>query len=125
MPKQSKCSSKCTYASRVVVNTNNDHIGSENWRLDWAKLNNKSYAWVASQKVGQLAVTVRNRNVKRLILVSKVMYTTVLSNVMSTLLIETVKAKHHIVSLKQHMSISVCQRCQHLRLFQHAIGLMY
>ena len=64
MPKQSKYSSKCTYASRVVVNTNNDHIGSENWRLDWAKLNNKSYAWVASQKIRQLAVTVRNRNVK-------------------------------------------------------------
>ena len=64
MPKQSKYSYKCTYASRVVVNTSNDHIGSEIWRLDWAKLNNKSYAWVASQKIRQLAVTVRNRNVK-------------------------------------------------------------
>ena len=64
MPKQNKWSHKSTYASRVVINTNKDHIGSKNWRLDWAKLNNKSYAWVASQKIRQLAVIVRNRNVK-------------------------------------------------------------
>ena len=64
LQKLSKCSFRCTYASRVVVNTIKDHIGSENWRLDWAKLNNKSYAWVASQKIRQSAVTVRNKNVK-------------------------------------------------------------
>ena len=54
------------YATRVVVNTNKENIGSANWRLDWAKLNNKSYAWVASQKIRQSAVTVRNKNVKNI-----------------------------------------------------------
>ena len=64
VPKESKSSHECTYVSRIVTNTDKDNIGSKNWALDWAKLNNKSYAWVAKPKTGQSTVVDSNRNVK-------------------------------------------------------------
>ena len=64
VPKDSKCSHKCAYSLRVVINTDKDHIGSKNWQLDWAKFNNKSYAWVAKQKTCHSTVIDQNRNLK-------------------------------------------------------------
>ena len=52
-----------TYLSRVITNTCKDHIGSTNWKLDWAKIN-KSYAWVLKQNKCQSIVRDKYRSVK-------------------------------------------------------------
>ena len=53
-----------TYVSRVITNTYKDHIGTTNWNLDWAKINNKSYAWVLKQNNCQSFVRDKYRSVK-------------------------------------------------------------
>ena len=64
MPNRENSGHNRTYLSRVITNTCKDHIGSTNWKLDWAKINNKSYAWVLKQNKCQSIVRDKYRSVK-------------------------------------------------------------
>ena len=50
--------------TRVIVNASKDQSGSKNWKLDWAKANNQSYAWVLKQKHFPKVID-KNQHVKK------------------------------------------------------------
>ena len=41
------------YSERVINNTSKDSLGSTNWKSDWAKFKNKSYASVVKQNISK------------------------------------------------------------------------
>ena len=41
------------YSEGVINNTNKDSLGSTNWKSDWAKFKNKSYASVIKQNISK------------------------------------------------------------------------
>ena len=52
------------FVTRVIVNASKDQSGSKNWKLDWAKANNQSYAWVLKQKHFPKVID-KNQHVKK------------------------------------------------------------
>ena len=46
------CQSR-VYSERIINNTSKDSLGSTNWKSDWAKFKNKSYASVVKQNISK------------------------------------------------------------------------